>query len=58
MTTSSTGTLAGRVALVTGASRRVGIGAAIVRCLVAAGAAVLVHSWSRTTSSAATKTTK
>lgn len=37
--------LAGRVALVTGASRRFAIGAAIVRRLVADGAAVLVHSW-------------
>jgi 3-oxoacyl-[acyl-carrier protein] reductase len=38
--------LAGRVALVTGASRRVAIGAAICRRLAADGAAVLVHSWS------------
>lgn len=38
--------LAGRVALVTGASRRSAIGAALVRRLVADGAAVLVHSWS------------
>jgi 3-oxoacyl-[acyl-carrier protein] reductase len=38
--------LAGRVALVTGASRRVAIGAAITRRLAADGAAVLVHSWS------------
>lgn len=38
--------LAGRVALVTGASRRIAIGAAIVRRLVADGAAVLMHSWS------------
>ncbi len=37
--------LSGRVALVTGASRRSAIGAAIVRRLVADGAAVLVHSW-------------
>jgi 3-oxoacyl-[acyl-carrier protein] reductase len=37
--------LAGRVALVTGASRRSAIGAAIVRRLAADGAAVLVHSW-------------
>jgi 3-oxoacyl-[acyl-carrier protein] reductase len=37
--------LAGRVALVTGASRRTAIGAAIVRRLVADGAAVVVHSW-------------
>jgi 3-oxoacyl-[acyl-carrier protein] reductase len=38
--------LTGRVALVTGASRRVAIGAAIARRLCADGAAVLVHSWS------------
>lgn len=38
--------LAGRVALVTGASRRIGIGAGIATHLVADGAAVLVHSWS------------
>lgn len=38
--------LAGRVALVTGASRRVAIGAAIARRLVDDGAAVLLHSWS------------
>jgi 3-oxoacyl-[acyl-carrier protein] reductase len=38
--------LAGRVALVTGASRRIAIGAAIARRLCADGAAVLVHSWS------------
>lgn len=37
--------LAGRVALVTGASRRSAIGAAIVRRLSADGAAVLVHTW-------------
>src|SRR3954447_3584239 len=37
--------LAGRVALVTGASRRIAIGAAICRRLAADGAAVLVHSW-------------
>ncbi len=37
--------LTGRVALVTGASRRVAIGQAVVRRLVADGAAVLVHSW-------------
>lgn len=35
----------GRVALVTGASRRSAIGAAIVRRLVSDGVAVLVHSW-------------
>jgi len=39
------GALDGRVALVTGASRPVGIGAAVVRRLVADGAAVLLHSW-------------
>lgn len=38
--------LDGRVALVTGASRRIGIGQAIVRRLVAQGASVLVHAWS------------
>lgn len=37
--------LDGRVALVTGASRRIAIGAAIARRLVEQGAAVLVHSW-------------
>lgn len=37
--------LAGRVALVTGASRRTAIGAAVVRRLAADGASVLVHSW-------------
>ncbi len=37
--------LDGRVALVTGASRRSAIGAAVVRRLAADGAAVLVHSW-------------
>ena len=41
----SSAPLAGRVALVTGASRRGAIGAAVVRRLVADGAAVLVHSW-------------
>jgi 3-oxoacyl-[acyl-carrier protein] reductase len=41
----SSGPLAGRVALVTGASRRTAIGAAVVRRLVADGAAVVVHSW-------------
>jgi 3-oxoacyl-[acyl-carrier protein] reductase len=39
--------LAGRVAVVTGASRRRAIGAAIARRLADDGAAVLVHSWSR-----------
>ncbi len=38
--------LEGRVALVTGASRRVAIGAALARRLVADGASVLIHSWS------------
>ncbi len=38
--------LEGRVALVTGASRRIAIGAAVARRLVADGAAVLLHSWS------------
>ncbi|HVN11502.1 MAG TPA: SDR family oxidoreductase [Kineosporiaceae bacterium] len=37
--------LAGRVALVTGASRRIAIGAAVARRLGEDGAAVLVHSW-------------
>lgn len=44
MTTTPTPALQGRVALVTGASRRKAIGAALVRRLVADGAAVLVHS--------------
>src|SRR2546423_3706276 len=38
--------LAGRVALVTGASRRIAIGAAVARRLCADGADVLVHGWS------------
>ena len=38
--------LAGRVAVVTGASRRIAIGAAIARRLAGDGAAVLVHGWS------------
>jgi len=38
--------LEGRVALVTGASRRTAIGAGVTRRLVADGAAVLMHSWS------------
>lgn len=37
--------LAGRVALVTGVSRRAGIGFAIARRLLSAGAAVFVQSW-------------
>lgn len=41
------GPLAGRVALVTGASRRIAIGAAVARRLVGDGAAVLVHGWER-----------
>ncbi|SFQ71754.1 3-oxoacyl-[acyl-carrier protein] reductase [Amycolatopsis arida] len=38
--------LEGRVAVVTGASRRAGIGFAVAAELLAAGASVLVHSWS------------
>jgi 3-oxoacyl-[acyl-carrier protein] reductase len=38
--------LDGRVALITGASRRVAIGAGIARRLVADGATVMLHSWS------------
>ncbi len=38
--------LAGRVAVVTGASRRAGIGAGVARRLVADGARVLLHTWS------------
>jgi 3-oxoacyl-[acyl-carrier protein] reductase len=38
--------LEGRAALITGASRRVAIGAGIARRLVADGAAVMLHSWS------------
>jgi 3-oxoacyl-[acyl-carrier protein] reductase len=38
--------LEGRVALVTGASRRIAIGAGIARRLAADGAAVMLHSWS------------
>jgi 3-oxoacyl-[acyl-carrier protein] reductase len=38
--------LSGRVALVTGVSRRIAIGAATARRLAADGAAVVVHSWS------------
>lgn len=37
--------LSGRVALVTGASRRIAIGAAVARRLAADGAAVLLHGW-------------
>lgn len=37
--------LEGRVAIVTGVSRRAGIGFAVARALLAAGARVLVHSW-------------
>lgn len=39
------GTLSGRVAVVTGVSRRAGIGFAIARRLLADGASVLCHSW-------------
>jgi 3-oxoacyl-[acyl-carrier protein] reductase len=42
----SSPSLENRVVIVTGASRRIAIGAAIARRLVAEGAAVLVHSWS------------
>lgn len=38
--------LHGRVVLLTGASRRIAIGAGVARRLVADGAAVLLHSWS------------
>ena len=38
--------LAGRVALVTGASRPLAIGASVVRRLAADGASILVHTWS------------
>ncbi|RJL36258.1 SDR family oxidoreductase [Bailinhaonella thermotolerans] len=39
------GPLAGRVAIVTGVSRRIGIGFAVTRALLDAGARVLAHSW-------------
>ncbi|WP_285486409.1 SDR family oxidoreductase [Amycolatopsis taiwanensis] len=42
----SRGSLEGRVAVVTGVSRRAGIGFAVAADLLAAGASVLVHSWS------------
>lgn len=38
--------LEGRVALITGVSRRIAIGAAVTRRLSADGAAVMLHSWS------------
>ena len=41
-----TGSLQDRVVVVTGASRRVAIGAAIARRAVAEGASLLLHSWS------------
>lgn len=43
--TGSPSTLAGRVAVVTGAGRRAGIGYAIARRLLESGAAVLAHAW-------------
>jgi 3-oxoacyl-[acyl-carrier protein] reductase len=39
--------LSGRVAVVTGVSRRAGIGFAVARRLIAEGASVFCHSWSR-----------
>lgn len=41
----SEGSLAGRVVIVTGASRRAGIGAGIARLLAARGADLFLHSW-------------
>ena len=43
--TAGDGPLSGRVAVVTGVSRRAGIGFAIARDLLLAGARVLLHSW-------------
>jgi len=40
------GSMQGRVAVVTGVSRRAGIGFAVAKDLLAAGASVLAHSWS------------
>ena len=45
MTAAQVSGLTGRVAVVTGVSRRAGIGYAIAEDLLAAGASVLVHSW-------------
>jgi 3-oxoacyl-[acyl-carrier protein] reductase len=42
----SSASLEGRVAVVTGVSRRAGIGFAVAKEMLAAGASVLVHSWS------------
>ena len=39
--------LSGRIALITGASRRAGIGFGIAQRMLAQGASVVVHSWSR-----------
>src|SRR5687768_17563441 len=41
----SSPSLKNRVVIATGASRRIAIGAAIARRLIADGAAVLLHSW-------------